>query len=111
MGLEGAKHLAHSLQEMKILIKLVLSDDEIGDQGIAEVIGACRNYCTIEHLDLSGNNLGKSSSALEMAETLNDYLSSSRSLEVFKINWNSLRAIPAEKIIEGIIECSGLKEV
>lgn len=111
MGLEGAKYLSQSFVDMKILNKLVLSDNEIGDQGMTDILDACRNYCTLEYLDVSGNNLGKSSAALDMAESMNEYLSTSRSLEVLKINWNSLRAVPAERIIQGILECTGLKQV
>lgn len=70
MGFEGAKFLAQSLPEMKILQKIVLSDDEIGDLGINEIINACKNYCSIEYLDISGNNIGKTPAANELAENL-----------------------------------------
>ena len=55
---------------MKILQKIVLADDEIGDLGINEIINACKNYCSIEHLDISGNNIGKTPAAAELAENM-----------------------------------------
>jgi Ran GTPase-activating protein (RanGAP) involved in mRNA processing and transport len=53
---------------MKILSKLNLSDDDIGDMGVTEIIVAARQYCSLEVLDLSGNNLGKSPASTEMAD-------------------------------------------
>jgi len=111
MGLEGAKFLAHSLPEMKILSKLSLADNDIGDTGINEIINACRSYCSIEYLDISGNNLGKSPVGLEMGESLNQFLTNNRTLEVLKMNWNSLRAVVADKVIEGLIYALSLREV
>ena len=111
LGHEGAKFLGHALQEMKILSKLNLADDEIGDQGINDIVNNCKNYCSLEFLDISGNNLGKSPASAELGETLNNFLSSSRSLEVFKINWNSIRAAVADKVLDGLFSCFGIKEV
>jgi Ran GTPase-activating protein (RanGAP) involved in mRNA processing and transport len=71
LGFDGAKLLATSLPEMKILSKINLSDAEVGDAGINEIINSCRTYCSIEYLDISGNNLGKTPSANELAESLN----------------------------------------
>jgi Ran GTPase-activating protein (RanGAP) involved in mRNA processing and transport len=111
LGFDGAKYLAGTLQEMKILSKLSLPDDEIGDLGINEIINACRNYCSLDQLDISGNNIGKSPGAMELAENLNLYLTNNRTLEILKLNWNSLRAVPAERIVEGLIYCYGLREL
>ena len=111
LGLEGAKRLAVALADMKVLSKLVLSDDEIGDMGISEIINSCRSYCSLEYLDISGNNIGKSSAAGELAENINMFLSNNRTIEVLKMNWNSMRAATAEKIIDGLIYCGGIKEL
>ena len=111
MGLEGAKFLAASLQDMKILSKLTLSDNDIGDHGMAEILNAARNYCSLEVLDISGNNLGKSAASNELGESLYLYLSNNRSLEVIKMNWNSLRGAVGDKIMEGLVECTGIREV
>jgi Ran GTPase-activating protein (RanGAP) involved in mRNA processing and transport len=111
MGFDGAKFLANSLPEMKILQKIVLSDDEIGDLGINEIISACRNYCSIEYLDISGNNIGKTPAANELAENLSQYLNNNRNIEVLKMNWNSLRGHIAEKIVDGLVYCYGLREL
>ena len=110
LGIEGAKYLSGSLSEMKILSKLVLADDEIGDAGVSELIYNCRNYCSLEYLDISGNNLGKSSAALEFADNMNAYLTNNQYLEVLKMNWNSLRDEIAEKVIEGLIDALSIKE-
>ena len=103
--------MSHSLQDMKSLTSLILSDTEIGDQGTSDVINACRSFCTIEYLDISGNNLGKSPAVNELAETLNIYLTNNRNLETLKINWNSLRGAPGEKIVEAIRDCPSLREL
>ena len=96
---------------MKSLTSLILSDTEIGDQGTSDVINACRSFCTIEYLDISGNNLGKSPAVNELAETLNIYLTNNRNLETLKMNWNSLRGAPGEKIVEAIRDCPSLREL
>ena len=111
MGLDGAKYLAHSLQEMKILSKLNLADDDIGDLGVTEILMSARQFCSLEVLDLSGNNLGKSPASHEMGEQMKEYLANNRTLEVLKLNWNSLRGQVAEKIIEGMSECYGIREI
>ena len=111
MGLEGAKFLANSLAEMKILSKLSLNDNDIGDHGVADILNSARNYCSLEVLDVSGNNLGKSSASGELAESLYLFLSNNRSLEVLRMNWNSLRGHTADKIMEGLVECTGIREV
>jgi len=111
MGHDGAMFLAKSLSEMKILCKLNLSDDEIGDSGISEIVKQAKNYCSLEFLDISGNNIGKSPASAELAETLNLFLSSTRNLEVLKMNWNSMRANVADKVIEGLVYCYGIREV
>jgi hypothetical protein len=96
---------------MKSLTTLILSDAEIGDQGICEVINACRSFCTIESLDISGNNLGKTPAVNELAENLNIFLTNNRNIEILKMNWNSLRGGPGEKIVEGIRDCPSLREL
>lgn len=42
MGLEGSKHLAKALTQMKELTHLDVSDNEIGDVGIKEIIDSCK---------------------------------------------------------------------
>lgn len=111
MGLEGAKFLTNVLPEMKILSKLNLSDNDIGDAGMNELIVGIKTYCSLEYLDISGNNLGKTPASLDLAESLNLYLSNNRNLEVLKLNWNSLRGSVADKIIDGLIFCYGIREV
>ena len=45
---------------MKSLTRLDLAHDEIGDQGIKEIVTALDNCsCNLEELDLSGNGFGK----------------------------------------------------
>jgi Ran GTPase-activating protein (RanGAP) involved in mRNA processing and transport len=96
---------------MKILSKLTLADDEIGDAGVNELINYCRNYCSIEYLDISGNNLGKTPAAHELAENLNVYFQNNRTLETLKMNWNSFRGVVADKIVDGLNYCYGLREL
>ena len=96
---------------MKILQKIVLADDEIGDLGINEIINACKNYCSIEYLDISGNNIGKTPAAAELAENMSQYLNNNRNIEVLKMNWNSLRGNVADKIVDGLVYCYGLREL
>ncbi len=70
MGFEGAKFIANVFPDMKILNKLNLSDNEIGDAGMVEILNSIRTYCSIETLDISGNNLGKSPASTEFGENL-----------------------------------------
>jgi Ran GTPase-activating protein (RanGAP) involved in mRNA processing and transport len=76
---------------MKTLIYLDLSENEIGDVGINEIINSCKDYGQLEYLDLSGNNIGKTSFSLQCAETMYNFVSNNRNLEILKINWNNLR--------------------
>ena len=60
IGLKGATSLAECLKHMKSLTRLDLSHDEIGDQGIKEIVEAldgCNS--NLEELDLSGNGIGR----------------------------------------------------
>lgn len=96
---------------MKSLVHLDLSENEIGDYGINEILNSCKDYGMIEYLDLSGNCIGKTTLAIEVGETLNHFLSNNRTLEVFKVNWNNLRGATAEKIIDGLVYCYSIKEI
>ena len=60
IGLVGAQALAKCLLQMKSLTTLDLSHDEIGDQGLFEIITQVTGgNLSIEELDLSGNCIGK----------------------------------------------------
>ena len=96
---------------MKELSHLDLSENDIGDVGIKEIINSCREYGTLEYLDISGNNIGKSSYCTETADAINDFLVNNRTLETIKMNWNNIRGNMGEKIIEGLLLCYSIKEV
>ena len=96
---------------MKSLFSLDLSHNEIGDIGINEILNSCKEYGMLEYLDISGNNIGKTSFSNECAETLNGFLANNRNLEILKINWNNLRGAVGEKIIEGLLHCYSIREV
>lgn len=52
--------MAECLKHMKSLTRLDLSHDEIGDQGIKEIVNALDSCnSNLEELDLSGNGMGK----------------------------------------------------
>lgn len=60
IGVKGAEALAGCLKHMKTLTRLDLSHDEIGDQGIKEIVTALDTCSSnLEELDLSGNGIGK----------------------------------------------------
>jgi Ran GTPase-activating protein (RanGAP) involved in mRNA processing and transport len=94
---------------MKELSQLDLAENEIGDAGIKEIINSCKDYASIEYLDLSGNNIGKSSHINETAEAFQEFLTNNRRLEVLKMNWNNIRGNMGERIIEGLIYCYSIK--
>lgn len=96
---------------MKILSHLDLAANEIGDIGITEIAKAAKEFGMLEYLDISGNNIGKTSYSTECAESLNIFLTQNRNLEHFKINWNNLRGIAGEKVIEGLTTCFNIKTV
>jgi Ran GTPase-activating protein (RanGAP) involved in mRNA processing and transport len=48
---------------MKVLTHLDMGFNEVGDQGIAEVVRALKEYSVLEYLDISGNFIGKSGSS------------------------------------------------
>ena len=56
---------------MKSLSKLDISNNDIGDAGVNEIIKGIKNYSQLEYLDISGNNLGKSPVGIELAENMN----------------------------------------
>ena len=87
---------------MKELTQLDLAENEIGDIGIKEIINSCRDYSSIEYLDISGNNIGKSSFINETSESLYQFLAHNRTLEILKVNWNNIRGHMGEKIIDGL---------
>jgi Ran GTPase-activating protein (RanGAP) involved in mRNA processing and transport len=111
LGLEGAKHLSEAVSQMKALIRLDLAENEIGDIGICEIVKSLRDSGIIEHLDLSANKIGKSSLGNECTENIRLLLHDNRLIECFKINWNSLRGVTGEKVIEGLVHCTSLKTI
>lgn len=53
---------------MKVISHLDLSENEIGDIGISEIIKSLKEFGSIEYLDISGNNIGKTSYGSECGE-------------------------------------------
>lgn len=49
---------------MKVLIRLDISENEIGDVGISEIIRTLKDFSSIEYLDISGNGIGKTKTSL-----------------------------------------------
>lgn len=94
---------------MKELTQLDLAENEIGDHGIKEIINSCKDYASLEYLDISGNNIGKSSLMNDNADALHEFLTNNRTLEILKMNWNNIRGSMGEKIIEGLIYCYSIK--
>lgn len=47
----------------------------------------------------------------EFADVIHDYLSTNRTLDTLKMNWNNLRGAVGEKIIDGLIYCYKIKAV
>ena len=45
---------------MKTLLSLDIADNDIGDQGISEIVKSAKEFVSLEYLDISGNNIGKS---------------------------------------------------
>lgn len=56
---------------MKVIAHLDLSENEIGDIGIADIIRTLKEFSSIEYLDISGNGIGKTSYGTECGETIN----------------------------------------
>ena len=96
---------------MKSLSSLDLSENEIGDLGVAEIVHSAKSYGMLEYLDLSRNNIGKSSHSIECADAIHEYLADNRIIEHFKINWNNLRGQAAEKVIEGFLNCYSIRTI
>lgn len=74
-------------------------------------MNSCKDYASIEYLDISGNNIGKSSHINETADAIQEFLTNNRRLEVLKMNWNNIRGTMGERIIEGLIYCYGIKQL
>jgi len=55
-----------------------LSDNEIGDLGIKEIVNSCKDNGSLFYLDFSGNNIGKSSYSHEASEAFNEFLVNNR---------------------------------
>ena len=96
---------------MKTLYSLDLSENENGDVGINEIIISCKEFAMLEYLDISGNNIGKTSFSIECAESINQFVAANRNLEILKMNWNNLRGAVGEKIIDGFLHSYSLREI
>jgi Ran GTPase-activating protein (RanGAP) involved in mRNA processing and transport len=99
------------MKHMKALTQLDVSENDIGDQGITEIVRALKDFCQLEKLDLSGNSIGKTSLSAEFAVVVHDYLYSNQYLDTLKMNWNNLRGAVGEKIIDGLVNCYKIKAV
>ena len=62
-------------------------------------------------MDISGNNIGKSSFSNEAAEALCDFLTNNRDLDIIRMNWNNIRGHMGERIIDGLRHCFSVREV
>jgi len=60
IGVVGGQYIAKSLIQMRKLQTLILSECNITDRGLIEIIIGLEELGTVENLDLSGNQLGKS---------------------------------------------------
>ena len=62
-------------------------------------------------VDLSGNNIGKSTFANEAAEAIYEFLVGNRDIDIIKLNWNNIRGHMGERIIDGLLQCLSVREV
>jgi len=90
---------------MKVLSHLDIGFNEIGDVGISEIVRALKEHSSVEYLDVSGNCIGKSGSAMtqmDCADALVSLMTQNGNLEVFKADWNNLRGNIGEKVVEAL---------
>lgn len=59
---------------MSKLEQLVLADCNIGDRALIQIIQNLDEFCRIDVLDLSGNQLGKSALFTELATKIDKFL-------------------------------------
>ncbi len=95
---------------MKFLSSLNISENEIGDLGMIEIAKGLKET-NLESLDISANAIGKTSKAIEFADTFNIFIAESKTLDEVKINWNNLRGQVGEKIVSGLKNATMLKHV
>lgn len=74
LGLDGGRHLAKNLNKMKKLQQLTLRQCNITDRGIIEIITALDELGTLDSLDLSGNQIGKSAHFGELANKMERFI-------------------------------------
>lgn len=48
---------------------------------------------------------------MDCAEAIFQFLAENNTLEIFMANWNNLRGVPGEKVIEGLAKCYNLKNI
>lgn len=101
LGVEGGKHLARNLPKMKKLEELRLADCNITDRGIIEIILSLDELGTLDLLDLSGNQIGKSAHFADLANKMEKFIMGSH-LEKLHLDDNNLRAQHGEKILRAI---------
>lgn len=92
LGVEGGKHLARNIIKMKKLSVLTLRQCNITDRGIIEIITALDELNTLDSLDLSGNQIGKSPHFADLALKMEKFIQQSH-LESIYLDENNLRAI------------------
>lgn len=107
LGVEGGRHLAKNLNKMKKLEELRLAECNITDRGIIEIIQSLDELGTIDVLDLSGNQIGKSAHFGDLATKMEKFLQSSH-LEKLHLDNNNLRAAHGEKILKAVCGLTNL---
>jgi len=108
LGLDGAKKLASRLPKMKKLKSIILANCNMGDRGCIEVMTAVEDL-SIDYLDLSGNQIGKSAHFNEFTAKFVKYLEINHTIETVILDDNNLRGLNGEKMLRQLVECSGLK--
>lgn len=106
IGIQGVKCIASALGQLKSLLVLDLSHDEIGDAGILELITEVDNQNPgLEELNLSGNEIGKNYTYFsKYVETFIHYLTSASRLQTLKLANNNLRG-SANDLVEKLLIC------
>jgi Ran GTPase-activating protein (RanGAP) involved in mRNA processing and transport len=84
LGCDEARLLQMALCKLPNLQSLILTNNELGSAGLAELAPALSRNASIKVLDMSGNYL----SDMESAELLRDILRSNKTMTTLNLSWN-----------------------
>lgn len=101
IGVKGARAVGQMIPQLKSIINLDVSQNNMGDFAFQEIISGVIQVQDFEKLNFSNNCIGQTQN-LDAMTSFKEYLKNTHKLVELNMSWNNLRGQVAEVLIDGI---------